>query len=240
MAKDNGLDYYRKKLTEIMKKYDTHEKQLAGVLADYFDSTKVNQLVTEVRNAVETLLPELPYIGGEANVATQYLVDSAFALPLFLALEKESVSRREMARLLYLVYESIFQLPPVEKRQQLGEFYFTDQMIDMVRKQSEVSQLKQYPADWVDTFIQGDGKDFDYGYDVTECGIMKFYKHHQAERFVPMVCLTDYANYRSLGVGFKRTKKLATGDPICEFRFKKDYQTPKGWPPENLEEIFPF
>jgi len=228
------------KMPALMKKYATHEKQVAVALADHFDSTKAGRLVTEVRNAVETLLAELPYIGGEANATTQFLVDAAFALPLFLALEQEGVPMREMAKMLYHVNESIFQLSPVEKRQQLGEFYFTDQMIDILRKQSEASQWKKYPEDWVYKFIQGDGKNFDYGYDITECGIMKFYKHHKAERFVPILCLMDYANYCSLGVGFKRTKKLATGDPSCDFRFKKDHKTPRGWPPDNLEETFPF
>ncbi len=42
---------------------------------------------------------------------------------------------------------------------------------------------------------------------------------------------------RALGIGFKRTKTLATGANMCDFRFIKGYQTAKGWPPENLEEF---
>ena len=80
----------------------------------------------------------------------------------------------------------------------------------------------------------------DYGYNLTECGVVKFYKSRDAERFVPIVCLMDYASYRALGVGFKRTQKLSTGDALCDFRFKKDRITPRGWLPDELKERFPF
>lgn len=49
--------------------------------------------------------------------------------------------------------------------------------------------------------------------------------------------MSDYAMFRALGVGFKRTKTIAINCDVCDFRFVKDYQTPKGWPPESLEEF---
>ncbi len=42
--------------------------------------------------------------------------------------------------------------------------------------------------------------------------------------------------YKSLGVGFIRTQTIGNGDPICDFRFKKNIETISGWPPEELEE----
>jgi hypothetical protein len=40
------------------------------------------------------------------------------------------------------------------------------------------------------------------------------------------------------GIGFKRTQTLAFGNSRCDFRFMKDYETSRGWPPEGLEEEF--
>lgn len=240
MTSEDGKNYYKERLPRLMKEYGTHEEQLARVLASYLDESKTSDLLREVRDAVEALILELPYIGGDANPTTRFLLDSAYALPLFLALEREGISIRDMANILYLVNESVLQLTPPEERRQLGEFYFTAQMMDIVKKESVKSRLRIFPEDWVYEFVEGDGENFDYGYDLTECGIVKFYRKHKAERFVSILCLMDYASYGALGVGFRRTQRLSTGDPFCDFRFGKDFATPRGWPPDDLEETFPF
>jgi len=168
------------------------------------------------------------------------LIDSAFSLPILLSLEQESISMRDIAKIIYKTFESVYNLISLEKRQQFRDFYFSKDMCEMTRKACSVSQLRKYPGDWVYTYVEGDGISFNYGYDFSECGIVKFYEQVGAERFTPILCLPDYANFRSLGVGFKRTQKIATGDTICDFRFKKDFDTPSGWPPDDLEETFPF
>jgi len=240
MTSEIGKDYYEERLPELMKEYAAHEEQLARVLASHLDPSRIGDLLRGVRDAVEALIPELPYIGGDANPTTQFLVASAYSLPLFVSLEREGMCMREMAEISYRVNESVLQLTPPEKRRQLGEFYFTAQMTDLLKKASETSRSRIFPEDWVYEFLEGDGRNFDYGYDVTECGIMKFYKRHKAERFVSILCLMDYASYGSLGVGFRRTRRLAIGDPLCDFRFKKESTTRRGWPPDGLEETFPF
>jgi len=240
MTADRKENYYQENLPKLMAQYDALEKALATALSPVFEESKITALLKAVRSGIEALLPGLPYIGGEASVMTQFLVNSAYSLPLFFELEKEGISLRDMAKILYQANESVFLLMPSEKREQLGEFYFSDKMIGILKKDSETSQKRQYPEDWVFEFVDGDGQACDYGYDLTECGIMKFYKSHNAERFAPILCLLDYASYRALGVGFTRTRKLATGDARCDFRFKKDCITPRGWPPDPLEERFPF
>jgi len=240
MTTDNGQDYYIKKIPELMKKYNKVEVQLAETLTSYFNNSKIQDLLVEIRKACEALIPDLPYIGGDTNPTTQNLIDSACSLPILLSLEKEGISMRDMAKIIYKTFESFYNLTSPEKRQQIRDFYFSEDMCEITRKASSVSQLRKYPEDWVYTYVEGDGISFNYGYDIIECGIVKFYKQIGAERFTPIICLTDYANFRSLGVGFKRIQKISTGDTICDFRFKKDFDTPSGWPPDDLEETFPF
>jgi hypothetical protein len=240
MTTDHGRDYYIKKRPELMKKYNKVEVQLAGTLHLYFNNSKIQNLLVEIRKAYEALIPDLPYIGGDTNPTTQNLIDGAFSLPILLSLEQGGLSMRDMSKIIYKTFESVYNLTPPEKRQQIGDFYFSEAMGEMARKACSVSQLRKYPEDWVYTYVEGDGLGFDYGYDFSECGIVKFYKQMGAERFTPILCLPDYANFRSLGVGFKRTRKISMGNPICDFRFKKGFDTPSGWPPDDLEETFPF
>ena len=81
-----------------------------------------------------------------------------------------------------------------------------------------------------------DGKSFEYGFNFTECGWLKLIEKEGIKDSAPYACLCDYARMRAIGIGFKRTKTIAAGAEICDFRFIKNYETPKGWPPEDLEE----
>jgi hypothetical protein len=101
----------------------------------------------------------------------------------------------------------------------------------------EESQSREYPMNWVGEFVEGDGATFEYGLDFVECGFMKLAREMGCEEIAPYVCLADFARMSGLGIGFWRTQTLARGHPRCDFRFGKNYETPKGWPPENLDEV---
>jgi hypothetical protein len=46
----------------------------------------------------------------------------------------------------------------------------------------------------------------------------------------------DYATMRATGVGFRRDQTIAIGGDRCEFRFSRARNTPRGWPPEEIDE----
>lgn len=79
--------------------------------------------------------------------------------------------------------------------------------------------------------VEGDGQTFDWGADYIECGIVKFIHSQGADELTPWLCRVDYATFGALGIGFKRTMTLAEGYEKCDFRFKKGFETPSGWPP---------
>ena len=85
-------------------------------------------------------------------------------------------------------------------------------------------------------FVEGDGKTFDYGYRFTECGIHKVFKKLGAVKYVPFMCLSDFAQGNVYGFGFARTQTIGNGDPICDHRFLKNGTTPRAWPPDDLPE----
>ena len=99
------------------------------------------------------------------------------------------------------------------------------------------TQLQRYKGEWVIKYVEGNNKTFDWGYDVFECGICKFFKQQNAEDLTPFECLIDYTSIRSAGFGFNRTQTLLNGASFCDFRYIKDGFTPRGWPPENLPEF---
>ena len=103
-----------------------------------------------------------------------------------------------------------------------------------MKKQATISQKKQYPDEYVFKYIQGDGQKFDYGYDITECGVCKFLHAQNADELAPFLCLVDFPLSKAFGSGLARTMTISEGAQKCDFRFKKGRDTKDGWPPSFL------
>ena len=102
-------------------------------------------------------------------------------------------------------------------------------------KDAARSQLRYYAEDYVYKVIQGDGVEFDYGYDFIECATCKFYHSHGADDFTRFFCYLDYPKSEILGLGLTRTGTLAEGANKCDHRFKKGRKTEHRWPPPFLD-----
>ena len=104
-----------------------------------------------------------------------------------------------------------------------------------VEKAAKRSPVRRYPDDWVFERIDGDGKTFDFGIDITECGIVKYLHAQEADELCPYLCDIDYVMFEAIGVGLQRTKTLAWGCDRCDFRLSKHGTTSAPWPPEFVE-----
>jgi hypothetical protein len=60
-----------------------------------------------------------------------------------------------------------------------------------------------------------------YGLDVTRCGIVTFLGRRGAAELAPLLCRGDFRIRRFLppGVEFRRTRVIAEGAPVCDFRY---------------------
>jgi hypothetical protein len=88
---------------------------------------------------------------------------------------------------------------------------------------------------------EGDGQEFDYGLDFTECGICEFYRAQRADELTPYLCLMDGVVSEVFCYGLVRYKTLAEGADVCDFRYKAGRETflyplRDGWPPKFLNE----
>lgn len=110
-------------------------------------------------------------------------------------------------------------------RRAIGYVWFSKWFLRRVRRRAAESQQRKYPANFVMYFIEGDGKNFDYGVDYTECDNVKFLRAQGAMELAPYICATDKVVSEKLGWGLKRTMTLADGKAKCDFRFKKSGRT---------------
>lgn len=233
-------DYYMKNKAKLTAQFDKFLHISEEILLKQFNELEIEGIFNKMRNEYENLIPEIPYIGGSKNPFTSMLVDCVAMLAFFRILEKMGMTYREIGEFNYEFWEKInkIRVHKLEKKgQKPVDQYFNDTFINFNKNLAKVLQQKKYPGDWVMEFVEGDGKTFDYGYRFTECGIHKVFKKLGAVKYVPFLCLTDFALGNVYGFGFTRTQTIGNGDPICDHRFLKNGTTPRAWPPDNLQEF---
>jgi hypothetical protein len=198
-------------------------------LAGRFGPIFAEKVTQDARELLEDLIPELPYIGGDENPMTRHIIRSSTGLALYKAMTARGKPAKETGEVVYdAVVESVRHLPPNQP--------LTEEELTGRKEQADRSQARRYPGDWVWEFVQGDGVEFEYGYDFYECGTQKLYDVHGADEFLPFFCYLDFVTYRTPGWSFSRTMTLAEGCVKCNFRFKRGGETKKGWPPTFLQE----
>jgi hypothetical protein len=226
----NNSNYYVNRKPKLMKDFNKIINIARKILGKSFNKSKVSQILDESKRKYEALLPQLPYIGGKKNMSTFNIIEGAWMLAIIFPLEQEGLSVREIGKIMYEILKTYFESTPLANWLN-GKLMWSKFMIK--RKKCGKTTFKQYSGGWVEEFVEGDGKSFDYGLTITECGLCKLYKQYKAEQYVPYLCLTDYPLFRAYGIGFTRTQTIANGAPMCDFRFKKGGKTPEGWPQIN-------
>jgi len=240
MSAQNSDNYYMRIKPQLMSGFEKEAAYYKNVLTQHMTESKVVQILNEAQSEFENQLPDLPYIGNETNVLAAGFVNATWSLAFFRGLEREGMTLRQIAEMMYAKMEQNVESKSPDSKRKVKEFYFSPQMREVENKRTKESLSGKYPADWVSEYVEGDGQNFDFGINFTGCAIYKFYEPRDALKYVPIFCLSDYASYRAFGIGFKRTRNLVLGASVCEFRFKKDWKTPRGWPPEDLDEGISF
>ncbi len=235
--KDNEKqNYYTIIKHQMMKEFNAMYKGTRKILAQYFDESMIENLQNESKREYINLFPQLPYIGGKKNKQTINLIMGAIIIAIVRPLEKEGLSKHQIGKIIYVTFHLYFQAKPrlllfLVRKLILSGFY-----IKKMKKQIENTFQRKYKEDFVIENVESNGKDYDFGYNYTECALHKLYIKHDAVKYLPYVCLGDYPMFQFLGIGFNRSQTIANGAPHCDFRFKKNGKTPIAWPPENLEE----
>ena len=221
--------YYLSRKLEIMEQFYGHAKAWRPLLAASYGDEWTAVVLVEAKEQMEAILPAIPYIGGDRNPMTRHLVRSTTSLALYKAMEARGETAADAGKVIYdAVIASVNQLPR-------RSFELNAEFITKEKAEAKRSQQQCYAGDWVWEFVEGDGVEFDYGYNFLECGTQKLYHAHGADGFLPFYCYLDFATHRTMGWGFSRSMTLGEGYGKCDFRWKKGGSTQEGWPPPFLK-----
>lgn len=185
---------------------------------------QARQFMQDARQEYEELIPRIPYI-GESRLLLGLFLPSSRYLAVYRALQGQGHTLEDAGRVIFLMGAEEARAIPYVGRRLIETLWFSRWFRSLLKKGALKSQQRRYPGSFVLSYVEGDGREFDYGVDYTECAHCKFLRAENAFELAPYVCATDKPVSELIGWGLTRPKTIADGFPICGFRFKKGGET---------------
>ena len=218
-------NYYLSQKKSLMRSFERASKWVMVPLVKRYGEELAQAIVHDARKDYETLIPQIPFIGGKKNRWTADLLESVQILALFRAIQAYGKTRSETAEVLYEGMQIRLASYPRFLLRLIGRVQFSNLFLKRLQHQAAETHKRAYPNNFVAEVVIGDGKEFDWGIDFTECAIQKFYRAQNALQFLPYLCRLDYLTSAAFGIGLARTKTLANGDERCNARLKQGRET---------------
>ena len=217
-------DNYLHRKHQIMKTFDKLLARVQSSVSEWIGEDQARRFMRDARQEYEALIPRIPYI-GESSLTLGFFLPTTRYLAVYRALQKQGRTVEEAGRLIYRMgTEEALAIPPLGRRI-VEVLWFSRWLRKLANKRAIKSQQRIYPGGFVETSVEGDGREFDYGIDYIECANCKFLQAENAFEIAPYACATDKPMSELMGWGLYRTTTIADGSPICKFRFKKGGET---------------
>jgi hypothetical protein len=220
---------------KLVGKFDQMLKRSGDVLVDVFGEETAAVMRGEMLDEYRRLIPEAPYIGGKRDLYSGSLPLTQRALAANRVMIRHGGTIEDTGELIHRMFKAQMERVPQVIRHGMGRLRFTKLRRWQIERAARWSQARRYPGGFVFERIEGDGKTFDFGIDITECGVVKYLHAQEADELGPYICNIDYVGAEAIGIGLQRTKTLAWGCDRCDFRLSKRGVTSAPWPPEFVE-----
>ena len=214
-------NYYINQKKKLMKVFDKTIDWFSPNLIELYGKVFTDQVIQEARIEYERLIPLIPFIGGSKVHMTEDLMESVRILAYLRVLKIHGKTVEECKEIIYGGMETRFARYPRLVLKLGGMRAFSKLFRRYLQKQAKETKERKYPQGFVFDFVDGNRKEFDWGLEIFECGICKFYQEQNASEFMKIVCSIDYVLSDKLGYGLYRTETLAEGAGKCNPRVKK-------------------
>jgi hypothetical protein len=149
MDKPTGADYYVGRSKALTKAHDQLLRYGMGLLTERYGAEAVPGIVAETRAAFAGLIPQIPYIGGQANPLTDTLEQMTSLLALYRVLERRGRPVDEIGTLVHAMAQQRVDATPLLLRRLAGKLYMSRLWRRRTEKKALASQSGQYPGNFV-------------------------------------------------------------------------------------------
>lgn len=218
------MERYTKRKTQLMKTFEKSLHRARSVFIAHYGETPTRDIVIDALHEYETLIPQIPYI-GDTNPLRVFLLPTIRCLAIYKAVQQHGHALESAGQLIYDMARIEFAAIPKVLRKVMGYVWFSSLFQRRIQRRAMISQQREYPGDFVFSYIDGTQQTFDFGIDYVECANCKFLDAQNARELAPYICETDRIASDMLGWGLIRTHTIADGHDTCDFRFTKGGKT---------------
>ncbi len=208
----------------LLRLYDRISRPARVIFIPEFGETLTDRLILDIKNRFEEMIPDLPATRFKKPLSS-FIIYTGMYLAMYQVLKRQGYGVEWVGNAIWDMGVHISHQAPRIITKTIGRSRFTGAYLAKLKERATTSQLREFPGDYVFRFVEGKGCEFDFGVDYLECASVKFLKQQNAGELALFLCPMDILYSDMFGWGLKRTKTLAQGDAICDFRFRRGKPT---------------
>jgi len=228
LSKKSIKKYYISEKSKILSNFDKRIKIFRKVLLTQLGTPKTEMILRKVKDEYKTLIPEIIHIEYEKNFLLKEYKNISIALAFVKVMKRYKYSKEEIAVFIYEVQKEMYN-SAIKRKINLMRILFNTlhsfpiniiyrKIIKIYEKRA---QKRKKTWNIQIHYVEGDGKDFDYGIDILSCPICDLWQKHDAIEILPYICLFDFFKSAMTNSGLIRTMTLSEGRKKCDNRFKR-------------------
>lgn len=146
-AGENPDTYYISHKDSILATFDGTLTYIRPVLAKKYGAEFADAVLAETRTEYAALIPQLPYIGGDANELTTNLSQSAGVLAFYRVMKVHGKSVDEVGEIIYQGFDAQMADTPGWVTGVMGLLQSAGLAAYAAKKDADISQQQTYPGD---------------------------------------------------------------------------------------------
>jgi hypothetical protein len=230
-------DYYLSRQDRLLKLFNFTLRPVRKKLAKKYGDEYAEGIVSGSRQNFIEIIPQMPYVGGMKNYYTPIIVVNGFIVAMFKAMRETGKTAEDAVRIWMEVADDLFRRIPGPLARLGGRMLVSQPTMNAFKKQAAISQERQYPEDWVYVLLEGDGVEYDVGFEFSECAVIKFYQAMGVMELAQYCNFADVTYSHYLGIGLDASQTIGMGCDHCRMLYKRGGETVIT---PNLVEILPI
>ncbi len=205
--------------------FDLVFRSVKKKLSATYDEAFSQNIVSQSKENFKEFLPQIPYVGGIKNYFSPVILINGWIIAMHRAMRTEGKSAEDTIKIWAEVIDDLFAKIPAWFARFMGNILMSKPVINGFRRQTQTSQKRTYPGDWVYRLLKGDGINFDMGFEFSECAVIKLYKTMNTMDLAPYCNFVDITYSHYLKIGLNANQTLGLGDQTCQMLFKQGRET---------------
>lgn len=184
-------------------------------LLDKYDIDRVTMFITHAKESFMSTCPLIPEV-DEKSPWLKNIIAVAYEIGIWLQLEKSGMAIPEISELTCEVLSDVMRQIPLAIRNGMKTASLSQSFVSEFAKESKDLN---HNNNWNISLVYPNASDsFEIGINIHTCPIVRMCETLGVLRFAPYFCKNDFVTYNVLGIQLTRTKTLADGDVMCDFR----------------------